>query len=71
MNGCDGTFMESRMHRKMPVRFGERSAESETRKGQGAAVRLHRDNPKAANQVVLGLLFVVAASSVITIISFS
>ena len=30
-----------------------------------------RDNPKAANQVVLGLLFVVAASSVTTIISFS
>ncbi len=30
-----------------------------------------RDNPKAANQVVMGLLFVVAASSVTTIISFS
>ncbi len=30
-----------------------------------------RANPKAANQVVLGLLFVVAASSVTTIISFS
>ena len=30
-----------------------------------------RDNPKAANQVVLGLLFVVAASSVTTLISFS
>jgi len=30
-----------------------------------------RDNPKAANQVVIGLLFVVAASSVTTLISFS
>jgi phage-related minor tail protein len=30
-----------------------------------------RDNPKAANQVVLGLLFVIAAGSITTIISFS
>jgi hypothetical protein len=30
-----------------------------------------RDNPKAANQVVMGLLFIIAASSVTTIISFS
>ena len=30
-----------------------------------------RDNPKAANQVVMGLLFVIAASSITTIISFS
>ncbi len=29
-----------------------------------------RDNPKAANQVVVGLLFVVFASSVTTLISF-
>lgn len=30
-----------------------------------------RDNPRAANQVVMGLLFVIAASSITTIISFS
>ena len=30
-----------------------------------------KDNPKAANQVVVGLLFVVFASSVTTLISFS
>lgn len=30
-----------------------------------------RDNPKAANQVVMGLLFVIAASSITTIITFS
>ena len=30
-----------------------------------------RDNPKAANQVVMGLLFVIAAGSITTIISFS
>jgi len=30
-----------------------------------------KDNPKAANQVVVGLLFVIFASSVTTLISFS
>lgn len=30
-----------------------------------------KDNPRAANQVVMGLLFVIAASSITTIISFS
>jgi hypothetical protein len=30
-----------------------------------------RDNPRAANQVVLGLIFIIVASSVTTIISFS
>ncbi len=30
-----------------------------------------RENPKAANQVVLGLLFVIAAGSITTIISFA
>lgn len=30
-----------------------------------------RDNPKAANQVVIGLLFVVFASSVTALISFT
>ena len=30
-----------------------------------------RDNPKAANQVVIGLLFIVFASSVTALISFS
>ena len=30
-----------------------------------------RDNPKAANQVIMGLLFVIAASSITSIISFS
>ena len=29
-----------------------------------------RDNPKAANQVVIGLLFVIFASSVTTLITF-
>ena len=37
----------------------------------GAAIRLHKDNPKAANQVVIGLLFVVFASSVTALISFT
>jgi hypothetical protein len=36
----------------------------------GAAIRLHKDNPKAANQVVMGLLFVIFASSVTTLITF-
>ena len=71
MNECDLTFTESRMHRKMPVRFGERSTETEIRKDYGAVIRLHRDNPKAANQVIMGLLFVIAASSITSIISFS
>ncbi len=53
MNGCDGTFTESRMHRKVPVRFGERLTETEARKGQGAVIRLHRDNPDMANNVAL------------------
>ena len=30
-----------------------------------------RENPKAANQVVVGLLFIIFASSVTTLISFS
>ena len=30
-----------------------------------------RDNPKAANQVVIGLLFVIFASSVTTLITFT
>ena len=30
-----------------------------------------RDNPKAANQVVIGLMFVIFASSVTALISFS
>ena len=30
-----------------------------------------KDNPKAANQVVVGLLFVIFASSVTTLITFS
>jgi hypothetical protein len=30
-----------------------------------------KDNPRAANQVVMGLLFVIAASSITTLISFS
>jgi hypothetical protein len=38
---------------------------------QGAAIRLHQDNPRAANQVVMGLLFVIAASTVASLISFS
>jgi hypothetical protein len=71
MNECELTFSESRMHGNVPVRFGERLAETEACKGQGAAIRLHRDNPKAANQVVMGLLFVIAAGSITTIISFS
>lgn len=41
------------------------------RKLNGAAIRLHRDNPKAANQVVIGLLFVVFAASVTTLITFA
>ncbi len=35
-----------------------------------AAILLHKDNPKAANQVVVGLLFVIFASSVTTLITF-
>jgi hypothetical protein len=41
------------------------------RKLNGAAIRLHRDNPKAANQVVIGLLFVVFAASVTALITFA
>ena len=41
------------------------------RKLNGAAIRLHKDNPKAANQVVVGLLFIVFASSVTALITFS
>ena len=37
----------------------------------GAAIRLHKDNPKASNQVIVGLLFVIFASSVTTLISFT
>lgn len=61
---------ESRMQGDLPVRFGERLAETDLVMRYGAAIRLHKDNPKAANQVIIGLLFVIFASSVTTLISF-
>ncbi|MBI1282222.1 MAG: hypothetical protein GC179_29115 [Anaerolineaceae bacterium] len=55
----------------LPVRFGERLAETDLATRHGAAIRLHKDNPKAASQVVIGLLFVIFAASVTTLIAFT
>lgn len=63
--------LESRMQGNLPVRFGERLVEIDLVKSHDAIIRLHKDNPKAANQVVVGLLFVIFASSVTTLISFT
>ena len=72
MNGYEScNQLESRMQGNLPVRFGERLVETDLVKRHGAAIRLHKDNPKAANQVVVGLLFVIFASSVTTLISFA
>ena len=69
---CEGNNQpESRMQGDLPVRFGERLVEIGFIMKYGAAIRLHKDNPKAANQVVVGLLFVIFASSVTTLISFT
>ena len=71
MNAYECTnYLESRMLGNLPVRFGERLAETDLTTRYGAAIRLHKDNPKAANQVVVGLLFVIFASSVTTLITF-
>jgi hypothetical protein len=66
MNAYERTnHLESRM-----LGNGERLAETDLATRYGAAIRLHKDNPKAANQVVIGLLFVIFASSVTTLITF-
>ncbi len=71
MNGYESyNQLESRMQGNLPVRFGERLVETDLVMRHGAAIRLHKDNPKAANQVVVGLLFVIFASSVTTLITF-
>jgi len=72
MNGYESyNRLESRMQGNLPVRFGERLVETDLIRGHGAAIRLHKDNPKAANQVVIGLLFVIFASSVTALITFN
>lgn len=58
------------MQGDLPVRFGERLVEIDLETRHDATIRLHKDNPKAANQVVMGLLFVIFASSVTTLITF-
>lgn len=63
-------LLESRMQGDLPVRFGERLAEIDLMMRHGAAIRLHKDNPKAANQVIMGLIFVVFASTVTSLITF-
>jgi hypothetical protein len=72
MNGYERqNTLESRMQGKpaRPVR-GALGGNREC-KLNGAAIRLHKENPKAANQVVVGLLFVIFASSVTTLITFA
>lgn len=71
MNAYELNDLESRMQGNLPVRFGERLAETDLATRYGAAIRLHKDNPKAANQVVIGLLFIVFASSVTALITFA
>lgn len=65
------TSLESRMRGKpaCPVRGG--LGGNGRSDAYCAAILLHRDNPKAANQVVIGLLFVVFASSVTALITFT
>ncbi|MEQ8672782.1 MAG: hypothetical protein RIC84_06155 [Aggregatilineales bacterium] len=71
INVYEGTNQpESRMQGDLPVRFGERLVETDLIRRHGATIRLHKDNPKAANQVVMGLVFVIFASSVTTLITF-
>lgn len=38
---------------------------------QGAAILLHKNNPQASSSVVMGLVFVLLASSVASLISFT
>ena len=38
---------------------------------QGVAILLHKNNPQAASSVVMGLVFVLLASSVASLISFT
>lgn len=72
MNGYESSNrLESRMQGNLLVRFGERLVETGLVTRCGAAIRLHRDNPKAANQVVIGLLFVIFAASVTTLVTFT
>jgi len=72
MNGYESSNrLESRMQGNLLVRFGERLVETGLVTRYGAAIRLHRDNPKAANQVVIGLLFVIFAASVTTLVTFT
>lgn len=60
MNGYESTnHLESRMQGNLPVRFGERLVETDLVTRHGAAIRLHRDNPKAASQVTIGLLLLI------------
>lgn len=70
MNGY-GNSLESRMQGKPARPVWGALGRNRERKLNGAAIRLHRDNPKAANQVVIGLLFVVFAASVTTLITFA
>jgi len=63
--------LESRMQGRpaRPVRGG--LGGNWRRTACSAVIPLHKENPKAANQVIVGLFFVIFASSVTTLISFS
>jgi hypothetical protein len=66
-----GNSLESRMQGQPARPVWGALGRNRERKLNGAAIRLHRDNPKAANQVVIGLLFVVFAASVTALITFA
>lgn len=66
-----GNSLESRMQGQPACPVWGALGRNRGRKLNDAAIRLHKDNPKAANQVVIGLLFVVFASSVTALISFT
>ena len=71
MNGCELTFSESRMHRKMPVRFGERLAETKVCEGYGAAIRLYRNNPDLMNTIFVGMIVLIAAGTISGLIAYT
>lgn len=48
-----------------------RAWQKPTVRQQGAAILLHKDNPRAASQVIGGLFFVLIASTMASVISFT
>ena len=70
MNGYENNIRRAGCLETCPSGSGSARQKPVPATAQGAVVRLHQDNPRAANQVVMGLIFVIAASTVASLISF-